>query len=1169
LCSLKQRKGETALDYIKRWRDFSMRCDNPPTQEDVITICRRGLAAEISEKLLSTNIKGFDQLNSVVAEIEMFFADNPVHAPSRNKPNKERAFGKEVNVVDFTPKSQGKKVVVFGAPSKKAEGRSPSTSLPELAEDDLEDCHVFKDKVEAWINQGVIDLGNDRVDPPQPHIREWANHSADVVTNSVNVIHPPEVYTAAGFTFPEPEMVQASSSSGAPTLWPLKSMNKGGSSCRRGLQSTLKARQKKFRDNLLDERKGLDDIKSRLLMSKLQEWRSPPQPCSPPRLRLRRVRFAEGRLERAMVHISAIRNTAHFVEEMMELSPPATIPPPAASAAGAEIASHDATIISSALGSGKSLPSILNLTRSGSFDILAEEGSHLPETSSLDVAVGEAVGEVPAAEGDKGIPSSPAIGSGSFPPSSSKAPFEGPGTFPEHDILWLDAPQGGQMPGAGGMLDFFVTSTRAIMEESRPPSVEAVRGILQRSTLAYHLMGCPRDPWMAAVDSLWGEVRQLHQKAASRLRIQELRGKISQLEEKAVAKLRQTADEIQRRIATYEISIAAFDRGVSKAEAEMATLEQDCSGVQCELADCEAALASLEGGGIGLAYRFGVCWLKGFDLTDHGSLLVKEGDSQPSCGLLAKVGFRAGGGRAAAVSPPPEEASIMPFKKNYLARDNHSQKTRDGVVPKGIMMPALARPRITEANLPSLDSGYHVVATLNPEGLPPNGSFIPPNMLENDPCILAERRYLEFAILRFRDSLLGTCAFSYPSFPLGYMPLKRMPTADNLGPYNHDLDCYTRSRKLSPVIWNLQNRHTTAMEINGTYLMPGDSRYAAGKWLTGVLHHYGEILKKSGIYGAVEAALYDYPCYTGVLRGLPISGLLYEEIVLDDLHSHRSNGSGQYFYPYSLRFLTKDIMKRVGEACSTTFLQLVPKPLSESAPTPSLRINGDRGNGTRPGAPSSSTNRRAEKAKEMMKLMRRAPAHPFQMSVVLRPKVPLFFIERETGALYRAMADPLPEEGTDGAPSHFTFSGVVEADVDCPGFTYAELGASEGEYSSAPVELNPPFKWAIPQVEAEVFTRQILPMFLQPSHMMGNSFMQLRHIFPAPFKIRILDHPISLNLQNLRLRRKAQFPPQTLCRILTKAALRPWRLVLLLSMVYDGLRGRNQPRILLMMAAGK
>ncbi|MQL86263.1 hypothetical protein Taro_018792 [Colocasia esculenta] len=103
----------------------------------------------------------------------------------------------------------------------------------------------------------------------------------------------------------------------------------------------------------------------------------------------------------------------------------------------------------------------------------------------------------------------------------------------------------------------------------------------------------------------------------------------------------------------------------------------------------------------------------------------------------------------------------------------------------------------------------------------------------------------------------------------GYMPLKTMPTADNLGPYNRDFDCYTRSRKMAPVIWNLQNRHTTAMEINGTYLMPGDSRwygywsvvpshifrYGATEWLTSILHHYGEILKRSGIYGAVEAAL--------------------------------------------------------------------------------------------------------------------------------------------------------------------------------------------------------------------------------------------------------------------------------------------------------------------------
>ncbi|MQM06324.1 hypothetical protein Taro_039146 [Colocasia esculenta] len=329
---------------------------------------------------------------------------------------------------------------------------------------------------------------------------------------------------------------------------------------------------------------------------------------------------------------------------------------------------------------------------------------------------------------------------------------------------------------------------------------------------------------------------------------------------------------------------------------------------------------------------------------------------------------------------------IMPFKKNYLGRDNYSQKTCDGVIPRGIMMPALARPRITETNLSLLDSGYHVVATLDPEGLPSNGQvdrscicrrngtyyymrkggypshfpsdkelfsfiqqFIPPDMPASDPCLLAERRYLESAILRSRDNLLGTCVFSYPGFPLEFTALKRMPTAEDLDPFNRDLDCYTRSRKISPAIWSLQNCHKTATEID---VVPSHIfRYGAIEWLTGILHHYGEVLKMSGIYGAVEAALYDYPCYTGILRGLverfssqwntfgtaegetsidlwsfhqisglPISGLLYEEVVLDDLHSHRSNGSGRYIHPYSLRFLTKvwRDLARVGKKDGTS-----------------------------------------------------------------------------------------------------------------------------------------------------------------------------------------------------------------------------------------------------------
>ncbi|MQL89736.1 hypothetical protein Taro_022314 [Colocasia esculenta] len=360
-----------------------MRCDNPPTQEDAITICRRSLAAQISEKLLGTNIKGFDQLNAVVAEIEMFFADNPMQAPSKIKPGKERAIGKEANAVDFAPQSKGKKIMASGAPSKRDHTKMlfklcmkndllklPALRRPSEADrvdepnyclyhrmlgHSIEDCYVFKNEIQkliqsrladpeqsanvihvnapapepedpeanpwdahstngwegdhpsaserrtwsetvqnlerqvqslrhgqcqtlmylrtmqeslttlqqglqgpvgtptprtrppcgGWISEEssnpsddeiagrlysfprhqtlalyrIMDLGNARVNPPQPHIREWTDHSADVVTHTVNVIDPPEIYTPVAFTFPDPDMIEGGSSGEAPTWW--------------------------------------------------------------------------------------------------------------------------------------------------------------------------------------------------------------------------------------------------------------------------------------------------------------------------------------------------------------------------------------------------------------------------------------------------------------------------------------------------------------------------------------------------------------------------------------------------------------------------------------------------------------------------------------------------------------------------------------------------------------------------------------------------------------------------------------------------------------------------------------------------------------------------------------------------------------------------------------
>ncbi|MQL72971.1 hypothetical protein Taro_005320, partial [Colocasia esculenta] len=351
----------------------------------------------------------------------------------------------------------------------------------------------------------------------------------------------------------------------------------------------------------------------------------------------------------------------------------------------------------------------------------------------------------------------------------------------------------------------------------------------------------------------------------------------------------------------------------------------------------------------------------------------------------------------------------MPQGRGYLSRNDYAQRTRDNVVLLDDMMPSLDEPRVTSMNSSLLDSGNNNVAEVDsdnflarggveiscisrlkgayhysreedyPEHLPTDPelfnfiqNFVPSHMAAGDPCLSAERRYLESAILKSRDSLLGTCAFSYPSFPLGFAVQQRLPPIADLGPFSYDLNSYTRPRKISPAVWSLTNRHQTKPETDGLQLMPCDTRYVSGnydnrcllnrivdltspswygswsvlssrvfhfgatEWLMGVLHHYGKILKLSGIYEAVEAALYDYPCHTRLLQalverfnarwntfgtvegetsidlwsfhrisGLPISGGFYEEIVLDDLHTYRSNGAGQYILPNSLRFLTK------------------------------------------------------------------------------------------------------------------------------------------------------------------------------------------------------------------------------------------------------------------------
>ncbi|MQM17659.1 hypothetical protein Taro_050634 [Colocasia esculenta] len=218
-----QRNNESALDYIQRWRNLSMRCKRPPHQEDAVQICKQNLKRELLERMIGVEIRSFDRLNNIVAEIEAFLAKYPSNssASQKSKPADKKPVGKEVHVVDLKTfeKQRDEGGTTAGAPNNKTEQKRkvipfqdkmrkpysfpkektkvlfdwgirynkvtlPTPKRPDQAahKDDpryclyhqilghpLEDCYVFKDIMEGLIKKGELQMGDYRIDPPQPH----------------------------------------------------------------------------------------------------------------------------------------------------------------------------------------------------------------------------------------------------------------------------------------------------------------------------------------------------------------------------------------------------------------------------------------------------------------------------------------------------------------------------------------------------------------------------------------------------------------------------------------------------------------------------------------------------------------------------------------------------------------------------------------------------------------------------------------------------------------------------------------------------------------------------------------------------------------------------------------------------------------------------------------
>ncbi|MQL80570.1 hypothetical protein Taro_013016 [Colocasia esculenta] len=153
------------------------------------------------------------------------------------------------------------------------------------------------------------------------------------------------------------------------------------------------------------------------------------------------------------------------------------------------------------------------------------------------------------------------------------------------------------------------------------------------------------------------------------------------------------------------------------------------------------------------------------------------------------------------------------------------------------------------------------------------------------------------------------------------------------------------------------------------------------------------------------------------------------------------------------------------------------------------------------------------------------------MSVILRLKVPLSFMEKNMGALHKQ-------------PQAFCLRRRMTKlllILDFPGWQEQMLILHSKE--------------EVLQVAVEVSNRQIILLNRLHYRLVENSLIYIRRTSPPRLKNSILGYQVLFNPQTLRLGWETTTPFQMLRLILTKTGLRHWKSELLLNMVLNGPHG--------------
>ncbi|MQM01967.1 hypothetical protein Taro_034723 [Colocasia esculenta] len=155
-----------------------------------------------------------------------------------------------------------------------------------------------------------------------------------------------------------------------------------------------------------------------------------------------------------------------------------------------------------------------------------------------------------------------------------------------------------------------------------------------------------------------------------------------------------------------------------------------------------------------------------------------------------------------------------------------------------IQMPQLAHRTIAREAISVVDRGFSIYAKGPLEHYAPGEGAVDLGLISKqdgispDPdvdasTLASEKIQLERAILASRDSMMGTCAFTYPSFPSGYPDFVQFPDIRQLGFFSSAADSLVKTSMMTSVYWDAQGQHKLGPSFSSLSLLPSDARYVS------------------------------------------------------------------------------------------------------------------------------------------------------------------------------------------------------------------------------------------------------------------------------------------------------------------------------------------------------